>query len=193
MSFDISTPFLSAEDIYLRPLSVADVDGPYVGWFNDAEVCSGNAHHVYPYTRHAAIEYIENSQKFGNELILAVVQKRDKRHIGNVNLKRINFVSRSAEFAIVIGEKDCWGKGYSKQAGRLMLDHGFFALNLRRIYCGTFENNIAMRKLTEYLGMQEEGCRRKAAFKDNRYLDIIEYGVLREEYIEKFGESGDMA
>jgi len=184
--------FLESEDIYLRPLEINDADGPYVGWFNDAEVCSGNAHHIYPYTRQAAIEYIEHAQNFGNELIFAIVQKADNRHIGNVKLKRINSVARSAEFAIVIGEKDCWGKGYSKQVARLMLDHAFFTLNLNRVYCGTYDTNIAMRKLAEYLGMQEEGCRRKAAFKDNRYLDVIEYGVLREEYIEKFGEIGDI-
>ena len=100
---------------------------------------------------------------------------------------RLDFVSRSAEFAIVIGAKDCWGKGHSKEAARLLLDHAFFTLNLNRVYCGTFETNVAMKKLAEYLAMQVEGRRRQSVFKQNRYVDVIEYGVLRQEYIERFG------
>jgi len=46
-----------------------------------------------------------------------------------------------------------------------------------------------MKKLAEYLAMQVEGQRRQAVFKQNRYVDVIEYGVLRQEYIERFGGS----
>jgi RimJ/RimL family protein N-acetyltransferase len=35
--------------------------------------------------------------------------------------------------------------------------------------------------------MQKEGCRRQAAYKQGRYMDVIEYGVLREEYLQRFG------
>lgn len=184
----MGVPFLEAEDIYLRPLQVEDADGPYVGWFNDPIVCEGNAHHKYPYTRQAALDYIEAAQNFSKALILAIIEKADHKHIGNIALQKIDQVARSAEFAIVIGDQGYWGKGYSKQVGRLLLDHAFFTLNLNRVYCGTYENNLAMQKLAGYLGMREEGRRRKAAFKNNRYLDIFEYGVLKEEYIDKFGK-----
>lgn len=68
----------------------------------------------------------------------------------------------------------------------LICDHGFLAPNLNRFACGTFENNIAMQKLAEYLGMVRESVRRKAVYKSGRYLDIIEYGVLRSEYVARF-------
>ena len=185
----MSVPFLESSELYLRPLVPEDADGPYVTWFNDKEVCRGNAHHKFPYTLQAALEYIESAQNFAKAFVLAIIEKENQSHIGNISLQKIDPISRSAEFAIVIGDKQSWGKGYSKQAGRLILDHAFFTLNLNRVYCGTFENNLPMQKLASYLGMTEEGRRRKAAFKDNRYLDILEYGVLREEYIEKLGEN----
>ena len=59
-------------------------------------------------------------------------------------------------------------------------------LNLNRIACGTFENNKGMRKLAEYLGMCEEGRRRRAVYKYGRYVDVIEYGVLKDEYVVLF-------
>ena len=108
-------------------------------------------------------------------------------HIGNISLQRIDYVSRNAEFAVLLGVKSCWGEGYGEEAGRLLLDHAFFSLNLHRVYCGTFSTNIGMRRLAEKLGMVEEGCRSEAVFKSGRWLDIVEFGVLRQAYVEKFG------
>jgi len=179
---NISIPFLSGEKIYLRPLLPNDADGPYVNWFNDEDVCSGNGHHIFPYTPQEAQDYIQFASKTREHLILAIVTQDKHQHVGNIALQNIHPVFHSAEFSIVIGEKSVWGQGVGKEAGKLLCDHGFNALNLHRIYCGTFENNIAMQRLALYLGMKQEGIRRQAAFKNGKYLDIIEYGVLKHEY-----------
>lgn len=185
------TPFLAGKDIYLRPLIESDCDGPYTTWFNDLETCRGNSHHLFPYTAEAAREYVRQSNTAKDKLILAVISSKGKKHIGNVTLDNINYINRTAELSIIIGDKSCWNKGYGKQAARLICDHGFLSLNLNRIACGTFENNIAMQKLAEYLGMAKEGVRRKAAYKSGYYLDIIEYGVLRSEYLGRFHLEGE--
>jgi RimJ/RimL family protein N-acetyltransferase len=181
-------PFLVGERIVLRALEERDADGEYPSWLNDEEVSRGNAHHRHPYTRESARAYIQDARTSTDDLVLAIALKDSGRHIGNIMLKRINTAYRSAEFAILLGAKDLWGQGYSKEAGRLLCNHGFFTLDLRRIHCGTFESNVAMQKLAEYLGMRLEGRRRQAAFKDSRWLDVLEYGVLRDEYVEKFGD-----
>ncbi len=183
-------PFLEGERIALRPLRPQDARGPYVRWFNDAVVCAENGHHLFPYTAQEAAAYIERSSTSRDELALAIVRRDTGAHIGNIVLKRIDPVARCAELAIVIGDRESWGKGYSKEAARLLLDHGFFALNLSRVACGTYASNAPMRKLAAFLGMREEGRRRRAAFKRNRFVDVIEYGVLREEYVKRFGAPG---
>jgi RimJ/RimL family protein N-acetyltransferase len=169
--------------LYLRALSAADVDGPYLGWLNDAEVCRGNSHHVYPYSRLNALQYVEQiGGAAASQIVLAIVLNARDRHIGNIALSRIHPVYRSAEFSILLGDRDEWGKGYALEASRLIVRHGFRALNLRRIECGTFASNVAMRKLAAALGMREEGCRRQAAFKDGRYEDVVEFGILDSEF-----------
>ncbi len=183
------TPFLVGEHIYLRALNDMDTDGPYVGWFNDHESCKGNSHHIFPYTKDLAITYINHANETHEHLILAIVSKEDDRHLGNIALQHIHPFYRSAEFSIIIGEKELWGQGIGKEAGRLICDHGFKAMNLNRIACGTFENNVAMQRLALYLGMVQEGVRRQAAFKDGEYLDVIEYGVLRHEYEKRWSHS----
>lgn len=175
-------PFLVGERIYLRALVPSDADGRYPSWLNDEEVSRGNSHHVVPYTKEAASVYIRQSLDPGDALILAIVLLPDHRHIGNIALENIDHLARSAEFAILVGEKDAWGKGYALEAGRLLVRHGFDALGLHRISCGTFEHNEAMRRLALALGMREEGRRREAAFKAGSFVDVIEYGLLKDEF-----------
>ena len=174
--------FLEGDLVILRPLEEADFEGNYAKWLNDKEVCEGNSHHTYPYTKADGLKYIRHALETRSECILAVVDKETKTHIGNIALQSINPIYRTAEFAIIIGERDFWGKGYAKDASKLIVAHGFNALNLERIACGTFDGNVGMEKLAAYLGMKEEGRRRGAVYKDGKRLDMLEFGVLREEF-----------
>lgn len=178
-------PFLIGPRLFLRALNEADCRGPYPAWFNDAEVCRHNSHHVVPYERQDALAYVRRVKHSPTDLVLAIVLKATHRHIGNIALQQIDFVHRCAELAIVIGEKNCWGRSYAKEAAQLLLDHAFGALNLHRVSCGTSHNHLAMQRLAQSLGMRLEGRRRQALFKRHRYLDMLEYGVLRSEYLRR--------
>ncbi|HEY3375033.1 MAG TPA: GNAT family N-acetyltransferase [Candidatus Aquicultor sp.] len=180
-------PFLIGQNIYIRSLREDDLEGNYIQWLNDSEVCKYNSHHTFPYSEGSAEAYIKSTFNSQNALVLAIVLQENDLHIGNVALQNIDFVSRSAEFAILIGEKDYWGKGYSKEAALLVLSHGFMELNLHRIYCGTSIENIPMQRLAIYLGMIEEGRKREALFKHGRYIDTIEYSVLKDEFVKRLG------
>jgi ribosomal-protein-alanine N-acetyltransferase len=174
-----NTPaFLLGERIALRPLTAADVDGPYLDWFNDPEVCRLNSHHVFPYTRAEALAWVQALPGRRDALVLAITMREDGRHVGNLSLQGIDPVSRSAELAIVLGDRSVSGQGIGLEAARLLVEHGFTALNLHRIACGTLAANVAMRRLAERLGMREEGVRRQAAWTDGTYHDIVEYGLL---------------
>ena len=176
-----SRPFLQGERVYLRALCKSDLDGPYLDWLNDAEVCAGNSHHVVPLTHGQASRFIADSVDRHRALHLAIVLRDGDRHIGNVALQRIDWVSRSAELSILIGEKDFWGQGYGKECCHILIEHGFRAMNLNRIYLGTYSNNHGMVRVAEALGMKLEGQRREAAFKNGSYLDVLEFGLLKAE------------
>jgi len=126
----VGIPFLIAKEIYLRALVETDSEGQYPTWFNDAEVCRGNSHHIFPYTLEDAHAYIQEANRGRHHLILAIVTSKDDTHIGNIALDNINYISRTAELNIVIGDKSCWKKGYGKEAAKLICDHGFMSLNL---------------------------------------------------------------
>jgi ribosomal-protein-alanine N-acetyltransferase len=176
------TAFLKGKRIFLRPLYSDDILGSYPSWFNNEEVCKGNSHHVFPYTEAAAREYIEYSHHTKDDLILAIILLKGDQHIGNIALQHIHPVYRSADLSLVIGDPSHWGKGYGIEAARLLCSHAFRTMNLHRVSCGTFENNHGMNRLAIALGMKEEGRRRDAAFKDGKYIDVLEYGIIRDEF-----------
>ena len=177
--------FLTGERIVLRKLEKADVQGNYSRWFNDPEVCKYNGHHRFPYGEDDLFRYVESLQGDSGRLVLAIVEAGTGIHIGNVSLQGIDYIDRSAEFAIVLGEKSSWGKGYSKDAAELIIAHGFSMLNLHRIYCGTSAENVPMQRLALAMGFSVEGKRREAIYKEGKYWDIVEYGLLRAEWIER--------
>ena len=174
--------FLKGSRIHLRALTEKDLTQEYVQWLNDEEVCRYNSHAIFPNTEQKMKNYFESLDN-QQEVVLAIIDTSTGRHIGNISLQNINWVSRNAEFAILLGDRDYWGMGYGEEAAKLIVDYGFERLNLHRIYCGTIEENEGMKKLALKLNMQEEGIRREAIFKNSQYLNIVEYGVLRDEYL----------
>ncbi|SDH62423.1 GNAT family N-acetyltransferase [Propionivibrio dicarboxylicus] len=168
------------EAYFVRPLRESDLDGPYLSWFEDQQVCRYNSHGKYPRTR----EYFRAFYDSLNEpehIVWAICHDGDG-HIGNISLQGISVINRHAEFAILLGDRRHWGCQVGKLAGMQLLRHGFDKLNLERIYCGTAETNIGMRKLALSLGMQEEGRRRAHLWLEGAWVDMLEYGILRSEF-----------
>ena len=117
----------------------------------------------------------------GDRVVMAICHEADG-HVGNVSLQAISPIDRSAEFAILLGDKRHWRRGLGELAGKALLAHGFDKLNLERIHCGTSANNTGMQKLALAMGMREEGRRRSALFLEGERVDVLEYGILRDEF-----------
>lgn len=176
--------FLEDQRIGLRTLCENDISGNYKFWLNDGIVCQYNSHHRYPVTVGELEDYVKNVYQGQGSIVLAIVIKENSEHIGNVSLQCIDYLNRTAEFAILLGEKDYWGQGIGEEAGKLIINHGFEDLGLNKIYLGTSENNMGMQRLATKLGFMKEGVRREMLYKNGKYNDVIEYGLLYSEWKE---------
>ncbi|RJX19023.1 MAG: N-acetyltransferase [Desulforudis sp.] len=183
------------ERIILRPFTREDAlnpDGNYQRWFHDAQVTKFNSHGLFPYTEAKLGAFLAGLEA-DDRLVLAIEAKvrpdgqpmNATRHIGNISLQSINWIYRSAEFAVIIGESKYWGQGIGYEAGRLLIKHGFRRLNLNRIWTGTAATNAGMRNLALKLGFKEEGVFRQGMFLDGEYVSIIAYGLLRADWARK--------
>ncbi|MCC8991207.1 MAG: GNAT family N-acetyltransferase, partial [Streptococcus sp.] len=166
------------EQYYVRSLRESDLQGAYPSWFEDQEVCRFNSHGKFFKNADYFRQYVASLNQ--EDRIVWAICHITGGHIGNISLQAISLINRNAEFAIIIGDKQHIGKGISKLAGLKIVQHGFYKINLERIYCGTADTNNAMKALALSLGMVEEGRRRKHLFLDGEWVDLVEYGLLRE-------------
>lgn len=169
-----------SDEYFVRTLREPDLDGAYMSWFEDQEVCDYNSHGKFFKTRDHFRSYVAG-QNGEDQIVWAICHKVDG-HIGNISLQIISFINRNADFGVLIGDKRHWGKGVALLAGTKIFYHGFFKLNLKRIYCQTAASNVSMQSLAKKLGMIEEGRRRSNFYLNGKWVDMIEYGLLRHEF-----------
>lgn len=175
-------PFLIAKRIYLRRLAREDMGGNYFQWLNDQTITRWMRHGVFPNSREAMQAFYDSQAQSRTEVVFAIVLKEQDRHIGNIGLSAINYVFRSAEIGIIIGEADCWGKGYAAEAIALLAGHCFTRLNLNRLAAGAVDKNIGSIRAFEKAGFSKEGISRQAYFCEGDYHDCVNLSLLHSEW-----------
>lgn len=170
-------PFLRGERCGLRPLTPADVDGPWPGWFNDPDVTRFMLHGDLPSTKESTLAFYEHVITSSNDLVLAI-DIPDLGHVGNIGLHRIDWRHRTAEYGVVIGEAAARGRGVGREATQLICDHGFRRLGLHRIWLGCLAEHEAARRMYRSVGFREEGVLREVFWHDGQRVDQVIMGLL---------------
>src|SRR5262245_32312971 len=107
--------FLQGPRIHMRALEEADLAGPWFQWLNDPEVCRFNSHATFPNTERAMRAFFDATQTATDAVVLAVIWTATGQHIGNVSLQRIGWIDRTAELAILMGDREYWNKGVATE------------------------------------------------------------------------------
>jgi RimJ/RimL family protein N-acetyltransferase len=125
--------------------------------------------------------YEEYLTRRSSEVRCAVCLADSGQLVGMVSLTRIDYVHSNAEYNAVVGERELQNKGIGTAATRAMIHHGFFDLNLHRIYVSILRQNVGSIRMCENAGFREEGTIREGAYKNGRYHDLVLMGVLKSE------------
>ena len=142
----LSTPLkqITSERLLFRSLTELDATERYVGWLTDPVV------NAYLTTRSATADsvrrYIVEKNNSPTALLLGIVWKESGELIGTVKLEPIDQRLGIATFAMMIGEKDFWGKGVATEVTKTMTELAFSQLGLREVQLGVLgENKAAIR------------------------------------------------
>jgi RimJ/RimL family protein N-acetyltransferase len=122
-----------------------------------------------------------------NTYWFAIRALEDDRLLGDADLSVINWGSRDAFVGIGIGEREFWGKGYGSDAMELILRYAFNELNLRRVSLNVFEFNERALRSYEKVGFRIEGWERQVIKREGHRWDVIDMGLLREEWMKQHG------
>lgn len=118
----------------------------------------------------------------GSAVRCAIVEEGEDEILGLVSLVSVNYMNQSAEFHIMIGDTENQGHGMGTFAVRSMLHHAFYNMNLQRVELSVLEDNERAKHLYEKCGFIYEGRKRKARYKDGKFVDLLMYAVLRTEF-----------
>jgi len=144
---------LEGSRIYLRKLGLDDATNAYCSWLNDTEV------NQYLDTKGATLneikKYILIKNKKKDALLFGIFVKENNRHIGTIKLDPIDRNLNKATTAIMIGDKEYWGKGFGGDAIILLSEYGFVELGLQEIWLGVKCANIAAIKSYSKIGFKK--------------------------------------
>ncbi|MGA2821399.1 MAG: GNAT family protein [Anaerolineales bacterium] len=178
---------ISEERVRLRPIEREDLPR-FVRWFADPEVRAGLRMHLGMSLAMEERWFEGILQRPADEQPQAIEVRtgRDQwEHIGSAGFHGIDWRNRSAEVGIVIGEKRYWNQGLGTEVMRLLLEHAFDTLNLRRVYLRVFEDNPRAQRTYEKVGFVLEGRLRQAEFRRGTYRDVRLYSLLQEEWAKR--------
>ena len=170
---------MKSEPVFLRALEHGDVERT-LAWHNDAELYESLGGTFRFVSREAEEEWIRRRcAPSRDEVNLAICVAPTRRHIGNIYLRDIDWVSRRGEVHVSIGEKKCRSKGYGTSALRQLARHAFATLGLQRLFLFVQADNAAAIRAYRNCGFEVEGTLKRHVFKDGRFKDMLVMGLCR--------------
>lgn len=178
MEFPDSRPTIKTDRLYLRPLLLSD------GWdirrmAGNSKVAENTLYMPFPYPEGIAEEWIStHATEFfeKRQLILGITLRKEKTLVGCIGLTFKTDIE-NAEIGYWIGE-EFWNQGYATEAARAIIDYGFSALKLHKIFGYYFSSNDASGRVMEKAGMKQEGFLREHVRHWGEYKDLYLYGIV---------------
>lgn len=171
---------LKGKKVLLRPMKQEDVARQHA--FNqDPELYGLDS--TYP-----RVSPLERAQAFygsrtkDDENIAPFAIEAEGKYIGHCSLMDLQNRYGNLELGIMIGDRAYWGRGYGREAVRLLLDYGFHYLGARRVVLTTHAKNERAIRCYLACGFVEEGRPRKVVWIEGEYTDLVEMSILREEW-----------
>ena len=154
----------------------------YLTWVNDFEVTRTLALGMRPRSWESEQAWYDRISTSERDVFFTIYERASLRPIGGTGLHNVDHANRTADFGILIGEKDCWGKGYGTEASSLMLDFGFTVLGLHNIMLRVYSFNERGLRAYTCAGFRIIGRRRQAHRLGGRAYDEIYMDSLATEF-----------
>ncbi|TFE22578.1 GNAT family N-acetyltransferase [Cohnella luojiensis] len=176
-------PRLQGSRIMLREYRRDDL--PWIRqWVNDPNiVCHLSDIFLYPHAQESTEAYLDGILEGSSDSRGFVIADRStEAYIGQVNLDSIDWKNRVGRIGIVIGSLEHMGLGYGTEAMKLLTAFAFNEMNLNRLELDVYDFNERAIRCYLSCGFQQEGRLRERQYKNGRYVDVIQMGILKSDW-----------
>ena len=162
-----------SEQVRLRPFRREDLPR-LIAWRRDEVLRHGALWSDAPFGLREAQRWLRSTSSGADSsrVTMAIELRAERRLVGLTNLTRIDRRAGTAYFGIVIGEKDCWGKGLAGESLRLMLRRAA-ALRLRKVLLEVAADNPRAVALYRRHGFETEGVLRRQLVRPEGFVDVL--------------------
>ena len=151
MDFTNATLSFEGDRVIVRTMEKQDATERYASWINDPEV------NRYLGTKSTTIkelhDYIAHWNNQPDALFFGIFLK-DNTHIGTIKLEPIEMKKKTVMIAIMVGDKESWGKGYGGEAMRILMNWCFEELDMEEITLGVVATHTQAIRAYEKLGFK---------------------------------------
>jgi len=169
-----------ASRIRIRPLRRSDA-AALAPLLRDGQVTRFLPPRVRRESSKAFVARVLREQRAGEGFSFAVHRAGSREAIGQIRLFRWSRFESEAEVGFWL-RRSAWGHGYATEALELLAARAFRRERLHRLAATVVEGNLRSARVLEKVGFRREGRRRGAARIDRQWVDLIEFGLLREEW-----------
>lgn len=181
-------PTLNGRRVDLRPIAEADAADMHASLF-DAETMRLTGTRQ-SYALEDVRAHCAGLEARHDRVDLAICDARDGRWLGEVVLMDIDDLDRTAGFRIALAAERLTGRGYGREAARLLLAWAFDVLGLHRVALEVYAFNPRAIHVYETLGFRHEGRLREVLLQDGQRHDALVMGMLAGELVREDGRRG---
>jgi len=179
---------LRGEKVRLTALGEGDLE-VLERWHEDDEFLRlFDSNPAAPRPKASLKKWIEEAEEASDTFLFAVRALADDALLGIALIEDIEWSNQQGWLSIGLGNRSTWGKGYGKDATRLLVGFAFRELNLYRLSLTVFDYNVRAISLYEAIGFRREGTFREFGNRDGKRYDLVLYGLLRTEWEGHSGE-----
>ncbi len=151
---------LKGEHIYLRALEEEDLD--FIYNLENDEMHWHLSNTQTPYSKSLLKAYLKNAHQdiYEAKQLRLVISNYKNEALGLIDVFDFDFKNKRAGIGIVIADSKNRGKGYGKEALKLLVNYCFAKLNLHQLYCNISESNTESLKLFKNQGFEIIGLKK---------------------------------
>jgi RimJ/RimL family protein N-acetyltransferase len=161
------------ECVALRVLRPDDVTDAYVGWLNDPGINRFLESRFQRHDKAGVAAFVQAMLASDRNLLLAITDRADGRHVGNIKLGPIDPPHGLADIGLIIGDRMAWGRGLGTAAIQCVVEIARHELGLRKLTAGCYASNLGSARAFEKAGFHVDAVRREHLNLDGRFEDHV--------------------
>lgn len=163
---------LNGENVSLRPIEKSDLES-LNKWKNDEDVYRYLGGGFAPVSKDVQSEWLSSLMDMSGNCRRFIIEDLNSNALGMIGLYNINWIHRTCELGIFLGEEAARGKGLASEAYLLIEAYASRYLNLRKIKASVVSENTAAVNMYKKLSFNHAGTMAQERYINGAYCDLL--------------------